>query len=262
MFIRHGERCDNSKLIEEQNRVTTECDPPLTKLGLSQAHMCGKYLRKHLERGNYDHIIIESSPFLRCMETSAAIAKELGKSKVKVNYRWSEWLKEKFFPKGSPVEDLIINNTEESEFSQKWMQGLKFNNDKDFVRELAILWPERYNDCARRAARYGSDLHERYKKVNEKTVHLVISHGINVKAYAEMALSEDDSHGRPKVRIVNVVDYTGIAAATIRGASVRLSHGGNSDHLNDKAAEKHMEENNEKEDKTHQSVKEKEEKQS
>ena len=101
--------------------METECDPPLTKLGLSQAHVCGQHLRKYLERAGYDLVLIEASPFLRCMETAAAIAKELGLPEVNVNYRCAEWLKKKFFPCGTPVPDLVINNNNEKEFSQKWM---------------------------------------------------------------------------------------------------------------------------------------------
>ena len=55
------------------------------------------------------------------METAAAIAKELGVCEVKVNYRWGEWLYYRSFPEGTPVPDLIINNTDEEEFSQVWM---------------------------------------------------------------------------------------------------------------------------------------------
>ena len=66
-------------------------------------------------------MVIETSPFLRCLETAAAIAKELDISRIKVNYRYSEWLKEKFFPNGSPVKDLEINKIDEKELSEKWL---------------------------------------------------------------------------------------------------------------------------------------------
>ena len=74
MFIRHGERCDNSKLEEERARIEVKSDPPLTRLGVAQAHMTGKYLKTYLKSGKYDQIIIETSPFLRTMETAAGIA--------------------------------------------------------------------------------------------------------------------------------------------------------------------------------------------
>jgi len=34
LVIRHGERCDNSALEEENKRVEVEWDPPLTTFGL------------------------------------------------------------------------------------------------------------------------------------------------------------------------------------------------------------------------------------
>ena len=61
LFIRHGERCDNSNDQAEYDRMTNYEDPPLTNLGVSQAHVCGKALVDQLK--GYDSIVIESSPF-------------------------------------------------------------------------------------------------------------------------------------------------------------------------------------------------------
>ena len=48
LMVRHGERCDNSELEEERLRVTNREDPPLTKLGVAQAHVAGKHLKEYL----------------------------------------------------------------------------------------------------------------------------------------------------------------------------------------------------------------------
>ena len=82
MFIRHGERCDNSELEEERARIKIKSDPPLTKLGVAQAHMTGIFLKDYLKEGNYDKIVIETSPFLRTLETAVGIAKEIGVSEI------------------------------------------------------------------------------------------------------------------------------------------------------------------------------------
>ena len=73
-------------------------DPPLTKLGVSMAHLCGQRLKSNISKRDYKRIIIEVSPFLRCMETAAAIAKEFGINEISVNYRWGEWLDIRYFP--------------------------------------------------------------------------------------------------------------------------------------------------------------------
>ena len=242
-FIRHGERCDNSDDIDELNRVDNEYDPPLTKLGISQAHVCGQYLRKYLERGGYDRMVIEASPFLRCMETAAAIAKELGLPEVDVNYRCAEWLKLKFFPHGTPVPDLEINKCQEAEYSEKWLQGIRFKHNKDFVDDLNSRHPERYDDCGRRIEEFAADLLKQYRRTDLRTAHLVVTHGIGVKHYADMVYrksTSDESGSRPRVRVPHVVDYTGIASATVKGRSVRITLGGSAAHLKDDAAKIHM----------------------
>lgn len=48
-------------------------DLPLSELGMKQAIETGEYLREYFEDNNFNFnkIIIDSSPFLRCMQTAA-----------------------------------------------------------------------------------------------------------------------------------------------------------------------------------------------
>ena len=73
-FIRHGERCDNSFDPEEIARIEFPWDPPLTHAGEAQARMTGDYLKKILQDHGYEYIVIESSPWIRTLQTAAAIA--------------------------------------------------------------------------------------------------------------------------------------------------------------------------------------------
>ena len=92
-MIRHGQRCDLSDKPEEKQRAQSNpVDSPLTQLGISQAHICGQHQKAYLKEHGYSHIIIESSPFLRCLETAAAFAKELGITEITTCYRASEFL--------------------------------------------------------------------------------------------------------------------------------------------------------------------------
>lgn len=50
--IRHGERCDNSPLESEQQKVKVQWDPPLTAEGHEQAKITGKHLLKLLKEAN------------------------------------------------------------------------------------------------------------------------------------------------------------------------------------------------------------------
>ena len=81
-MICHGERSDTSNLEQERGRVENKYDCPLSYLGASQAHVTGQYLRMVLNANGYEKIIIESSPFLRTLETAAIIASELNINEV------------------------------------------------------------------------------------------------------------------------------------------------------------------------------------
>ena len=54
----------------------------------------------------FDKIIIETSPFLRCMQTAAQVAKALNHPKVVINYRLSEMLN---LFKDNPLPSLEIS---------------------------------------------------------------------------------------------------------------------------------------------------------
>lgn len=87
LYVRHSEREDhhlppNAKAV----------DPKITAHGVRQAEATGKYLKAVLEEQKITEIIIESSPFIRCLQTASLIAKELGKTQVKVNFLVCELL--------------------------------------------------------------------------------------------------------------------------------------------------------------------------
>jgi len=84
-MLRHGERAD---ILEKKNKVKTYrnlCDPPLTPLGMIQAEESGRKLVEHLtqllsETSSEYTIIVECSPFLRCLQTAALAVKQLRSS--------------------------------------------------------------------------------------------------------------------------------------------------------------------------------------
>ena len=90
LFMRHGERADSARLAEYScldDEIPYDSDiahdPPLTSQGLKQAAHAGAYLAGRLkdveeEFGiEFDEVIIESSPFLRCLQTSSKAAEAL-----------------------------------------------------------------------------------------------------------------------------------------------------------------------------------------
>ena len=90
--IRHGERGDRVENFPCPN----PCDPPLTPHGLKQAKATGDFLKEFFASKNYqfDKVIIECSPFLRCMMTAGQVASALGIKEIIINYRTAEFLQE------------------------------------------------------------------------------------------------------------------------------------------------------------------------
>ena len=99
--MRHGERADCISDDEDEANLPPydnmiDHDPPLTMTGIQQAMHAGNYVKKRLKSVEQEYqtkfceIKIESSPFLRCLQTGAMVAKALDRSQIQVNYYLSE----------------------------------------------------------------------------------------------------------------------------------------------------------------------------
>ena len=85
--IRHGERVDHIPNYNPKD-IPNQDDPSLTDFGFEQAKLTGKYLREYFnEQGlKFDKVIIETSPFIRTMQTASQIAKELNVPSITLNW--------------------------------------------------------------------------------------------------------------------------------------------------------------------------------
>ena len=107
--MRHGERADfvrakNSDSEDDDSPKVNALpynsniahDPPLTAKGIKQAAHAGTYLKDRMkvieqEYGiKFDEVHIETSPFLRCLQTSSRVAQVLSVPNVNVNYLMCE----------------------------------------------------------------------------------------------------------------------------------------------------------------------------
>ena len=98
------------------------------------------------------------------METAAAIAKEIGIQEISVNYKFAEWLKWKFYPKGSPIQGLIINKSDAKEYSKKWLSGINVNHNTDYAQALDQRYPEIYEVAAERVQKFSDRLLKQHGK--------------------------------------------------------------------------------------------------
>lgn len=139
-IVRHGERAD---LAPEDNMVyDVKDDPPLTKIGLSQAEETAYHLRALLAEKQIEEVFIESSPFIRCLKTGSIIAKALGVQKMLVNYKYSEMLKPTHYKNGNPIPTLEMKVKPYERIVDEYLDGVEFEDNDIFLKEILKQYPE------------------------------------------------------------------------------------------------------------------------
>lgn len=121
-------------------------------------------MKEYLETNGYTKIIIQSSPYLRCLQTAKETCKILGIKEIQVNYMLSEWMKHTFF-ESNPIDTLLIRTRDKKYILDKYLEGIEFvdkthgfdpesrPNSKEqknfvFIRES---FPETWSDSYERA---------------------------------------------------------------------------------------------------------------
>lgn len=103
-IVRHTTRQDT---VQPDWTSTAECsyNPPLAEVGHKQASETGRFIRTLLPE--VGPVVIHSSPFLRCVQTSAHVAEELisHSPKIRMDAALGEWLTPDYFPAGAPPDD-------------------------------------------------------------------------------------------------------------------------------------------------------------
>lgn len=112
VLIRHGERLDH---VDRSWKGPPSSDPPLSALGRRQAVETALYFRLERVRGRsfIEHTTIESSPFLRCLQT-AAIVNVIGfdgKCSLKVNVLLADFAQSKVFASHPTVCGFFVDKT-------------------------------------------------------------------------------------------------------------------------------------------------------
>ena len=115
VHFRHGERADDAGRTD----FPIAHDPPLTELGMKQARLTGEFIKNHLgeEMLAASTIHVASSPFLRCLQTSAGVLKGAGieDTPITVHNNLSEYLNTNWFPEGHPIGSITIDKASPEE---------------------------------------------------------------------------------------------------------------------------------------------------
>ena len=89
---------------------------------------------KAAEGREIDAIILNSSPFKRCLSTSSMIGRELNISKITVDYDYCEWLSSMLYAE-NPIPHLALRTTDMAELKREnnWTEFDIIDNDQGFA---------------------------------------------------------------------------------------------------------------------------------
>ena len=154
-IINHGESVKHARL--GPRKEPPSADPPLTPRGLKQARATADFLKEYFSGNSYrfDKVIVECSPFLRCMVTAAQIAKRFGVEEVVINYSACDVLLEKQY-KENPLYQVeyckhdcdfkrMVHRKVEYSTDAYFPEGINFKeSERDLVhmRQVIALHPE------------------------------------------------------------------------------------------------------------------------
>jgi broad specificity phosphatase PhoE len=196
-IIRHGERADNCP--DEIPFIEIPSDPHLTEEGKLQAILAGKELKVLFEKGYQKgyistpnpKIVLVSSPFLRCIQTSNGIlsvfdSEDILNNSITLDPGFSEYLSTDYFVE-DPMGSLYIKNKGEDGIGLQ--EGLKVCDALMGCRESKIPeFPEGYQSFQERVfdhySRLASDFTANMNKDKDKVL-VVVTHGAVVKSILE-----------------------------------------------------------------------------
>lgn len=180
--LRHGERADYA----ETSRVTKVVgDPPLTEVGLVQAETAARMIRTWI--GNDGDIAIFSSPFTRCVETAAALARMVGVDIV-IEEGFSEIMSPKYFEDG--ILDRVLSFSERENLEME--TGVRIRQGNHVLRPA---FPESWGQTSKRLKTVWEEFKTRYKSYKYIIIvtHLFIVDDL-FKLWTDITTYNDDGY--------------------------------------------------------------------
>ena len=113
-----------------------------------------KYVKElESEQGKkFDKIILQTSPFVRCMATAARIAKPLKLRSVQINYRMSEW-QVGCYNKDNPMTHLEFKSKSAACLNRKYkLLGIDYQDTSEYWKQVNKLFPEDFEKGLKRVS--------------------------------------------------------------------------------------------------------------
>jgi broad specificity phosphatase PhoE len=196
--VRHSERTDKVQDPNERAKITYRYDVPITTRGHEWAFKTGEFLLSELEKLRSDgsrspdaKLVLISSPYYRCIQTTKMIAQAVGAQNIHQQTIFTEnaiqeWWNSAEVPKDVQQKRHYANMTESlllelfSQFTNK--HNTLFDYQKNPV--LTAKWDEGMNtDCMKRFTAAFGDLTERAAlPENLDKVFVCVSHGASIES--------------------------------------------------------------------------------
>lgn len=197
-IVRHSERTDKVECLIERAKITYKYDPPITARGHKWAFKTGEFLLSQLEKLRSDgsrspdaKLVLISSPYYRCIQTTKMIAQAVGgnnfyKQTIFTENAIQEWWMGRMAPMDIQQKRLYANMTEplrKELFSQYANQhDTLFDYEKNPVL-IAEYDEGMRTECMERFKAVYEDLTERAAKPeNTDKVFVCISHGCSIES--------------------------------------------------------------------------------
>ena len=195
--------------------------PPITHQGFEQSEATGQAIVNMMRQQNVDlnttQVMIYTSPFQRCVDTSIGITKGLQKScpiktTLRLDLGLGEWMCERFFDQICPAQHLLSRQIEKLARLQAYAYSMKAKNQSHVLPDMTIDYaytnptvqefdfPERYTDMLHRfeETRLGC------LKFKQPTVVIFVTHAVGVNALLDGFRNKVTIHWNPIIVVYHV----------------------------------------------------------
>ena len=137
----------------------------------------------------FDEIKMESSPFLRAMQTASWFAKGFGFPVVTINHMFGDILEDTTGEgaTANPCSHLVSNTRYHKHFKTHLADGIDyFDEEKQHSNYYSECFPENKEKMRKRAIDFTHEFIRLYGRNNKRTLHFIVTHESPIKAFSRL----------------------------------------------------------------------------